>query len=198
MFALWGRTSKSELPHVWQLHRNDVPEQLHGRHGVGGIPVCSPCVLPSTSRRRSHGHLHTFSSAQHARGAFFVVYAIEFMCLSAANLMVLDRMADFAFRAASEAVSEGLVRGKRLVMAVVVAANVAGLCGNVVAAVYFKESADLYSAAAIEYASNNSVAARSIRLQGRQKNENASSVASVQQFCEVAVLVIVIIAVCSH
>ena len=30
------------------------------------------------------------------RAAFLVAYAMDFMCLSAAKLMVLDRMSDFA------------------------------------------------------------------------------------------------------
>jgi hypothetical protein len=198
MFALWWRMSKRERPHIWQLYG-----------WFTGMMFLSSCMgatawavylrflhafYPALAAEDPTVICSTFSTAQHGRGAFFVMYAIEFLCLGAANLMVLDRMADFAFPTASEAASEGLVRGKRLVMAVVVTANVAGLCGNAVAAVYFKESAYLYSTAAIEYASNNSVAARSTRLQGRQKNKNASFVACVQQFCEVAVLIIIVIA----
>ena len=68
---------------------------------------------------------------------FAVVYAMEFLCLSAAKLMVLDRMMEFAMRK-GEGVWRRWVVGGRVVMAAVVAGNVVGLGGNVAAAVCYQ------------------------------------------------------------
>lgn len=85
------------------------------------------------------------------------------------------------------------VRG-RVVMAAVVVGNVVGLCGNVAAAVLFKQVGDLSNAAAAAFAANSTQAANAIVVQAFQKNNVASGAASVQQFCEVAVLLIIIVA----
>ena len=137
--------------------------------------------------------LNTFAQGQFWRGTFYVTYAIEFMCLSVAKLLVLHRMADFAVPK-SDGLSRRLVVGGRVVMAAVVRGNVVGLCGNVAAAVYFTESGDLYSAAAAAFLANNKDAVDNFYFQARQKNQGASDAASVQQFCEVAVLLIIILA----
>ena len=78
--------------------------------------------------------------------AFVVVYAVEFVCLSAAKLMVLDRMMQFAMPK-GDGVSRRWVVGGRVVMSAVVAGNVVGLGGNVATAVYYQRSAEYFSAA---------------------------------------------------
>jgi hypothetical protein len=125
--------------------------------------------------------------------AFIVTYAIEFMCLSTAELMVLDRMIDFVVPAS------GVVRRKwmwaaRIVLGVVVVGNMVGVAGNIAAATYFKRSADLWSEAFTYYASNSSAGGYEHVLLGRQQYNTALSVAAVQSFCEVAVLLLIVAA----
>jgi hypothetical protein len=122
-----------------------------------------------------------------------VPYAIEFLCLSVAKLLVLHRMADFAVPK-GDGLSRRLAVGGRVVMAAVVVGNVVGLCGNVAAAVLFKQVGDLANAAAAAYAANSTEAAHAIVAQADQKNTVALDASSVQQFCEVAVLLIIILA----
>jgi hypothetical protein len=133
------------------------------------------------------------AQGQHWAAAFYVPYAIEFLCLSVAKLLVLHRMADFAVPK-----SDGLFRrldvGGRVVMAAVVVGNVVGLCDNVAAAVLFKQLGDLDNAAAAAFAANSTEAANAILVQAGQKGTVALDAASVQQFCEVAVLLIIILA----
>ena len=92
--------------------------------------------------------------------AFAVAYAMEFLCLSAAKLMVLPklivlhRMIEFAMRK-GDGVWRRWVVGGRVVMAAVVAGNVVGLGGNVAAAVYFQRTAEYASAASAAFAANN-------------------------------------------
>ena len=73
--------------------------------------------------------------------AFVVVYAVEFVCLSAAKLMVLDRMMQFAMPK-GDGVSRRWAVGGRVVMSAVVAGNVEGLGGNLATAVYYQRSAE--------------------------------------------------------
>ena len=125
--------------------------------------------------------------------AFSILYALEFFCLSVAKLMVLDRMKEFAVSEADGTARRWVVGG-RMVMAAVVVGNTVGLCGNVAAAVYFQEIADLTNAAAVAYAANTTNAYNNLKIQIDQKSQLAESTQSIQQFCEVAVLLLIIVA----
>ncbi len=130
---------------------------------------------------------------QYWGAAFYVTYAIEFMCLSVAKLLVLHRMADFAL-AKGDGMSRRLAVGGRVVMAAVVVGNVVGLCANVAAAVIFKQAGDLNSASSAAFTANNTVAGINFSNEAFQKIFVASDAGSVQSFCEVAVLLIIILA----
>jgi hypothetical protein len=124
--------------------------------------------------------------------AFTVVYAMVFLCLSAAKLMVLDRMMDFAMPK-GDGMSRRWVVGGRVVMAAVVAGNAVGLGGNVAAAVYFQRTAEYYSAASAAFAVNNFADGYNFADLAKQKEQLAASTASLQEFCEVAVLLLIIV-----
>jgi hypothetical protein len=132
------------------------------------------------------------SAAQIRRwiAAFSVTYAMEFFCLSVAKLMVLDRMKDFA----ADGMSKRWVVGGWVVLAAVVAGNVVGLGGNVAAAVYFERTAEFYSAASAAAAANNTADYKNFLSLGRQQSELAASTRALQSFCEVAVLLVIIVA----
>jgi hypothetical protein len=127
--------------------------------------------------------------------AFAVTYAMEFLCLSAAKLMVLDRMMEFAMRQRKEdGVWRRWVVGGRVVMAAVVAGNVVGLGGNVAAAVYFQSTAEYYIAASAAFAANNTADANNFVDLGSQQIQLAVHTSSLQSFCEVALLLLIIVA----
>ncbi len=125
--------------------------------------------------------------------AFMIMYAMEFLCLSAAKLMVLDRMMDFAMPK-GEGISKRWVVGGRVVMAAVVAGNMVGLGGNVAAAVYFQHTAEYYSAASAAFAINNTVDGNKFNNLGNNRQQQAIRTQSLQSFCEVAVLLLIIVA----
>ena len=133
------------------------------------------------------------AQAQYWRAAFYVIYAIEFLCLSVAKLLVLDRMAEFAVPK-GDGWRRRLAGGSRAVMAAVVVGNVAGLCSNVAAAVLAKQSADFYSAAGAAFSANNTDSGSNLFNLANQKDAVSDDISSVQQFCEVAVLLIIILA----
>ncbi len=79
-------------------------------------------------------------------------------------------------------------------MAVVVLGNAVGLAANVAAAVHFQKAADAASTASALFAANSTqVALKSDSLM-QTETELAVSIASVQSFCEVAVLLIIVAA----
>jgi hypothetical protein len=124
---------------------------------------------------------------------FSVTYALEFLCLSVSKLMVLDRMSDFLRLQADFKPLRLLVSGRSL-MVVVVAANAVGLAGNIAAAVRWLLARKYFSAASVALAANSSAIGKSSFDQGIALNRSAYFIASVQSFCEVAVLLLTIVA----
>ena len=122
--------------------------------------------------------------------AYSVAYALEFLCLSVAKLIVLDRMTDFA----ADGMSRRWFVGVRVVLAAVVAGNVAGLGCSVAAAVYFERTAEFYSAASAAIAANNTADYKSFFSLGMQQSQLAASTRALQSFCELAVLLVIIVA----
>jgi hypothetical protein len=124
---------------------------------------------------------------------FLVTYAVEFLCLSASKLLVLDRMSVFAAPQGSCLQTLWALAGT-VVMAVVVLGNAVGLAANVAAAVHFHKAAQAASAASSAYAANNTKDGLSLVLLSREEVQSGSSIASVQSFCEVVVLLLIVVA----
>jgi hypothetical protein len=122
-----------------------------------------------------------------------VTYATEFLFLSAAQLMVLDRMSDFV-TSQGDSARKWWVIGGRAVMAAVVLCNAVGLAASIAAAVFIQKSADACSAASMLYASSNTRNnAIKIIMSARSDIELALNVLSVQSFCEAAVLLLIVL-----
>jgi hypothetical protein len=156
--------------------------------------------------------------------AFFIFSALEFFGLSVAKLMVLHRMVSANARARACAnthtrkrtntraralththaqVSFAVPKGDssalrfsfagRIVMACAVFGNVVGLCGNIAAAVQWKNASDRAAAASAAYAASSADAGALGKLASDQE-QLAAAIGSVQQFSEVAVLLLIIAA----
>ena len=124
---------------------------------------------------------------------FAVMYAIEFLFLSAARLMVLDRMSYFS-AGLDEGTRKRWAAGGRMVMAVVVLGNAVGLAANVAAAVHVQRAAEAASTASVLYAANNTQVAFESASLSQTEIQLAVSIAAVQSFCEVAVLLLIVAA----
>jgi hypothetical protein len=101
-------------------------------------------------------------------------------------------MMEFAMRK-GDGVWRRWVVGGRVVMAAVVAGNVVGLGGNVAAAVYFQRTAEYYSAASAAFAINNTADGNKFNNLGNNQQQQAIRTQSLQSFCEVAVLLLIIV-----
>jgi hypothetical protein len=124
---------------------------------------------------------------------FHVMYAIDFLCLSAARLMVLDRMSDYA-AGLDDGARKRWAAGGRVVMAVVVLGNVLGLAANVAAAVQFQRAAEAASTASALFAANSTQSALESFSLSQTEVQRAVSISAVQLFCEVAVLLLIVAA----
>ena len=124
---------------------------------------------------------------------FLVTYASVFLCLSTAKLMVLDRMSAFAAPQGTRLQKRWAVAG-RVVMAVVVFGNAVGLAANVRAAVLYQKAAEAMSTASAYLASNNTKDFNDFNTLSREEVQRGGSAVSVQSFCEVAVLLLIVIA----
>jgi hypothetical protein len=131
--------------------------------------------------------------SQRWRAVFTVTYAIEFLCLSTAKLMVLDRMSDFA-APREDGLRRRWVVGGRVVLAVVVLGNAVGLAANAAAAVHDQRAAEAWSTSSAFYAANNTQAGLEYIRTGQEQIQLAASINSVQSFCEVAVLLVIVVA----
>ena len=129
--------------------------------------------------------------------AFNVTYAIEFMCLSAAELMVLDRMFQFFLHSSSPtdaAARKRWVAAARVLMVAVVLGNAVGLVANIASAVQYQKASAAASAASASYASSSTKDGDAFRSLSRDELQRAGSFLSVQLFCELAVLLLTVVA----
>ena len=144
--------------------------------------------------------------------AYLVLVAVEFLCLSLAKLMVQFRttaplalksvtlVPQVLFRTVDLSVPEGEQLPKRwsttlrILMLAVICGNLVGVCSNIVAAVYYTEASKHASSAAVAFADGNVFLGLSILNRELEREDAASKVASIQQFCEVAVLLVIVFA----
>jgi hypothetical protein len=200
MLYLWRRMDEEGQRRVWRLYG-----------WFCGLMVCGSCFGAVTWAARmmqfengfngqdafSRGdpvqHSLLFALSYSWAAVFFVMYAIEFMCLSAARLMVLDRMSDFA-AGQDEVARKRWAAGGRMVMAVVVLGNAVGLAANVAAAVHLQRAAVAASTASALFAANSTQLARESFSLINTEVQLVGSIAAVQSFCEVAVLLLIVAA----
>ena len=195
MFWRWRRIDEEDRRRVWVLYG-----WFSGLMCVGSVFGAAAWSLwmqfiatyfASRTLGLSHAQMAPlFAYAEYWSAPFYVAYAIEILCLSASKLMVLHRMTEFAMPK-GDGVSRRCAVGGRVVMAAVVVGNVVGLCGNVAAAVFSKQAGDAGSAAAVAFAANKTDVGTEFYRQGDRNIAFANDAASVQQFCEVAVLLII-------
>jgi hypothetical protein len=120
------------------------------------------------------------------------------MFFSAAKLMVLDRMLDFA-APQGHVMRDKLMISARMVMSAVILGNVFGK--NAVAAAYYTRAADAADASSAQY---NTTQGAASYLKFQQQLQQAILIGSCQAFAEVAVLLLIVAAfvvcgvLCAH
>jgi hypothetical protein len=201
MFYRWRRMDEYDRGRVWRLYGWFTALMACGSC-VGAVAWAakmmslvngfkgnnSPDVVQQTS---------LVALADSWNPVFFVTYAIEFMCLSAAKLMVLDRMSVFAAPQGAQPQQRWALAG-RVVMATVVLGNAMGLAANAASAVNYQKAAEAASTASVYYAANRTSGSDGDNFHkfyslSRHEQEISDFISSVQSCCEVAVLLLIVV-----
>lgn len=144
-------------------------------------------------QRNISAHLY-FAAAANWQAGFAATYAVEFLCLTAAQLMVLDRMSDFAMPG-GQVTDDDKKRWslwERIVLAAVVIISIVGVCGNVAAVPNWLRAASYSLSAYSSFSKNNWKEGYEFVSAAKQYYDDGFDIASVQMFCEVAVLLLII------
>jgi hypothetical protein len=135
----------------------------------------------------------TLAIAYRWRAAWVVSYAIDYTILTAARLLVLDQMSDFA-APKMETARKWWILGGRGVMAVGVLGNFVGIAANIVSAVYCGLASEDMSTAFALHTAGKSSDGQKFDSSGRASFQKALQFASYQSWCEVVVLMVVLAA----
>jgi len=127
-----------------------------------------------------------------------VPYSLEFLCMSVAKLLVLHRMLHLALGKVGEGSQRWFAAG-RIMMGVIIAGNLVGISSNIATAVFDKQASDSFSALAAALQAKdaqgiNSFINSSSIIDAFQSLENVDKTYSVQQFCEVLLLLLILVA----
>lgn len=135
-----------------------------------------------------------FASSANWQAGFAVNYAVEFLCLTAAQLMVLDRMSDFAMPSGqvTDDDKKRWTLWERIVLAAVVTVSIVGVSGNVAAVPYWVLAASYSSSAYSSFYKNNLEESSDLARTSKHYYDTGYDVAAVQMACEVAVLLLII------
>ncbi len=127
------------------------------------------------------------------RAGFSVLYPIEFMCLSVAKLMVLDRLHNFLELSFGGKV--GLWNpAKRFLMAAVVAGNVVGLVCNIAGAVHWQRSSFFFHEASAYFALNKTDQGIASSTLAVDQVSRSGTFTSVQSWCETVASLLILLA----
>jgi hypothetical protein len=197
MFYRWRRMEEEDRARVWRLY-GWVSGLMAFGSCVGAVAWAARMMqLVSSFKANSSSDLvkqsSLFALSFSWRSAFTVTYAVEFMCMSAAKLMVLDRMSVLVAPQGPRMLKLWVAAG-RGVMAVVVLGNAVGLAANIAAAVHYQKASEAENSASTYYAASNIDDGKNSSLVSQREARLAGSISSVQLFCEVAVLLLIVFA----
>jgi hypothetical protein len=197
MFYRWWHMEEEDRGRVWRLYG-----------WFTALMACGSCVGAVAWMAQMMDTTHVFkskaslskveSSSLYALALSWipisqVTYAIGFLCLSTAKLMVLDRMATFAAPQGTGARRRWAAAG-RVVMAAVVLGNAVLLAAAAAAAVHYQKAAQASNAESAAYAANNTKDRDEFHSLSQHEVQLAGSILTVQLFSEAAVLLLIVAA----
>jgi hypothetical protein len=131
------------------------------------------------------------------QGVYYIFYSIEFLFLCSAMLIVLNRMLEFSLRMMHTRNQDlGALTPMAISKAVLYATafiNFIGFIGNMVTMAMNFIAAGFYSQSAAGFNSGQNMTGLEFRQRASIQNDEAQQAASVQMFCEVISLIIIIV-----
>jgi hypothetical protein len=136
--------------------------------------------------------------AQHWQAAFSVAYGIQSFCLYNAKVLVLHRLTQFARKFAGSAALTSMFSSRlnlavRGVILMTVFVHAVAFLANVADAVLHKELGDMFGAAALAFSSNETSTGMRFYEDALRNSGRYNRAKNVQEFCEVVVLLAIII-----
>jgi hypothetical protein len=198
-FVLWWRFQEEERRRVWRLYG-----------WFSGLMVVGSCFGIATWLTWMQRLVYRFygesvvgdSKADEMRyralgnpwrAAFSVLYPFEFMCVSVAKLLVLDRMHDFLRLSQGGDLGQWTVAG-RVVMALVMTGNALGIACNIVGAVYWHRSSSLFFEASAHYANNETALGAEYSALAVGQVSHSGTFTSVQSWAEAFASLFIVLA----
>jgi hypothetical protein len=197
MLCLWRRIGEGDRGRLWQLYG-----------WFSGLMTCGSCFgvvawavwmmrlvesFEGDDSPTKAESLSLYALADSWHSVFLVTYAVEFLCMCAAKLMVLNRMMVFAAPPGAGMPKRWAAAG-RVVMVAVVLGNAVGLAANAAAAVHYQKAAQAERTGSAYYAANNTEDGYELNLLSDLEAQVGGSTVSVQRFAEVAVLLLIVVA----
>ncbi len=202
MHARWWRLDSRRKRQVWRLYGWFTGLMCFGSC-LGAVAwvanmqqLCTyySALNAASSRSLTRAQIRTaFAEGNRWLSAYDVMYPIEFLCLSAAKLMVLDRMFDLASEIL-DGTPRVVTAAGVFVMGTVLVGNVIGLGGNIAAASFWIQAANLDANAVSALSANNTATYETLVRKVRDQYRIATLAQSVQAFSEVTVLLVIIVA----
>ena len=126
------------------------------------------------------------------KAVYVALFPLEFMCISIAKLLVLERLYNFVLPKLDSAIALRLKRFGFATIICVVVCNTIAVAANIAQAVYLSRASSLMQKAA---ATPDGAAAHSLRRDAMVLfHEKAQSLATLQKMCEATLLLVIIVA----
>ena len=129
----------------------------------------------------------------HAAAVLSIFLPLDLAFVIVAQLLVLHRLQSFAIDASQRRVWDA---AGRVFLAAVILVSIVGFCSNIVSAYHYNASALFNNGAMVEWAANNSASGVKKEFQAYISIGTAARIGSVQRFCEVLLVLSVILAFC--
>jgi hypothetical protein len=129
----------------------------------------------------------------HAAAVVSIFLPLDLAFVIIAQLLVLHRLQSFAIDASQRRVWDA---AGRVFLAAVILVSIVGFCSNIVSAYHYNASALFNNGAMVEWAANNSASGVKKEFQAYISIGTAARIGSVQRFCEVLLVLSVILAFC--
>jgi len=212
MFTLWWRLGEEGRRDVWRLYGVFTALMCIGScAGAAAWAVSMESSVasfitsvnireypfPMPNPNYSYPQILLISARGYKYAAWFkFVYPLEFLILSIVKLTVLDRMKTFSAPQGDLRDKQRWAKAGRVVMVLVVAGGVVGICGNIASGVYRLQAADSMVSAANILASNNGSFFTALPLitQSQHENDLSTQIASLQEFSEMCTLLLMVAA----
>lgn len=200
-FVFWFRASHEERKAMWLL-LGYFTASCFTANFFGSIAFFASAAMLDNFYRAYNdatvtmGDKMLYISVSNSWQAVYEIFSsLAFMFLSCAMLMILHRMLEFSLRVVrvADLGTSKPVAFHRFVMYAVVFMNFAGFVSNIASAALNVDAAYFFSKSAAEFNSGQNVTGFDFMQRASIENDRAQNAASVQEFCEVISLVVVLV-----